>query len=618
IREKLWRGCATGTLDLKSIQEMLRPYLSDKIIRLIITDTQDRIIVSTDPKQAPMQPWNLKKTGVSEPISATMFFWHPGDKKLPSMTRWKQSFYVQETLFRQDLPWKLIVEASVAPLQSTLYIIYVKNLYIVAVLTALALLLSQLFSGALTRPLTKLAKVTANLPEKLTSTQDIEWPVVFTQEMDLLINNFKSMAQTLKINFTKLKLQSDELSQGNRNLSTEVKERQNAEEALRESEKAARRLAQENELIAEIGRIIGSSLNIDEVYERFAEEVHKLIAIDRTTINIINPQDNTATTAYISGTELSHRKKGDVFPLAFTITDEVSRTRTSLLINEENYHDYLERLPGIAIGLQAGFRSLMMIPLISQDEVVAVLQFRSTKLSTYSEKELKLAERVGNQIAGSIANAQLFRERTQVEEQLQHTLDSLRKSMNATIQVMVSTVEARDPYTAGHQLKSANLARAIATEMGLPQEKIDAIRMAGSIHDIGKISIPAEILSKPTKLTEIEFSLIKEHARRGYEMLKHVESPWPLAEIVYQHHERMDGSGYPRKLRGEEILMEARVLSVADVVEAMASHRPYRPGLGIDTALNEIEKNSGVFYDNAVANACLRLFREKGFKLEGA
>jgi HD-GYP domain-containing protein (c-di-GMP phosphodiesterase class II) len=151
--------------------------------------------------------------------------------------------------------------------------------------------------------------------------------------------------------------------------------------------------------------------------------------------------------------------------------------------------------------------------------------------------------------------------------------------------------------------------------MGLPQEKIDGIHMAGSIHDIGKLSIPAEILSKPTRLTDIEFSLIKEHSQTGYEMLKNVESPWPLAQIVYQHHERMDGSGYPRNLKGDEILMEARIMAVSDVVEAMASHRPYRPGLGIDSALAEIEKNKGIFYDNTVADACLRLFREKGYKL---
>ncbi len=208
-------------------------------------------------------------------------------------------------------------------------------------------------------------------------------------------------------------------------------------------------------------------------------------------------------------------------------------------------------------------------------------------------------------------------ERKRVDEKLRQTLESLRKAVGTTIQVMVSAVEARDPYTAGHQARSADLARAIAIEMGLPQEKIEGLRMAGAIHDIGKISIPAELLSKPTKLTNVEFSLIKEHARIGYEMLKDVESPWPMAEIVYQHHERMDGSGYPRNLKGNEIIMEARILAVADVVEAMASHRPYRPTLGIEPSLEEIEKNKGFLYDDAVADACLRLFREKGFKLEG-
>jgi len=206
-------------------------------------------------------------------------------------------------------------------------------------------------------------------------------------------------------------------------------------------------------------------------------------------------------------------------------------------------------------------------------------------------------------------------DRKRAEEQLQQTLESLRKAVNATIQVMVSAVEARDPHTAGHQIRSADLARAIATEMGLSQEKIDGIHMAGTIHDIGKLSIPAEILSKPTKLSEIEFSLIKEHSQKGYEMLKDVKSPWSLAQIIYQHHERMDGSGYPKRLKGDDILIEARILAVADVVEAMASHRPYRPTLGLQAALAEIENNKGMLFDADAVEACLRLFREKGYRL---
>jgi PAS domain S-box-containing protein len=206
-------------------------------------------------------------------------------------------------------------------------------------------------------------------------------------------------------------------------------------------------------------------------------------------------------------------------------------------------------------------------------------------------------------------------EHKRMDTELQRTLDSLRKAFGTTIQVMISAIEMRDPYTAGHQKRCADIARAIATEMGFTQEKIDGIRMVGTIHDIGKLSIPAEILTKPIKLTKIEFSLIKEHSVSGYDMLKDIESPWPLAEIIYQHHERMNGSGYPRKLKGNEILIEARIMAVADVVEAMSSHRPYRAALGIEAALEEIEKNKGILYDNVVVDACLSLFREKGYKL---
>jgi PAS domain S-box-containing protein len=215
----------------------------------------------------------------------------------------------------------------------------------------------------------------------------------------------------------------------------------------------------------------------------------------------------------------------------------------------------------------------------------------------------------------SSAVALIF-QRDLAEESLRQTLESLHKSIGTTIQVMVSAVEARDPYTAGHQLRSADLSRAIAMEMGLPLEKVGGIRIAASIHDIGKLSIPAEILSRPAKLSEIEFCLIKEHSKRGYEILKNVESSWPLAEVVYQHHERMDGSGYPRNLKGDDILMEARILAVADVLEAMVSHRPYRPALGVNTALEEITKNRGTLYDAAVVDACLSLFRDKGFRFK--
>ncbi len=206
-------------------------------------------------------------------------------------------------------------------------------------------------------------------------------------------------------------------------------------------------------------------------------------------------------------------------------------------------------------------------------------------------------------------------ERRKAEAKLKETLNTLRRSINTTIQVLGIASEARDPYTAGHQRRVADLARAIATEMKLPQDAIEGIRMAGAIHDIGKISIPSEILCKPTMLTDLEFSLVKSHCQHSYEIIKDVESPWPLADIVYQHHERIDGSGYPQKLHGDDILIEARILAVADVVEAIMSYRPYRPALGKDIALAEIEHNAGKLYDQKVVEACLKLFREKNFNI---
>jgi HD-GYP domain-containing protein (c-di-GMP phosphodiesterase class II) len=172
-------------------------------------------------------------------------------------------------------------------------------------------------------------------------------------------------------------------------------------------------------------------------------------------------------------------------------------------------------------------------------------------------------------------------------------------------------VETRDRYTAGHQQRVTQLACAIAQELGLSNKQIQMIRMAGRLHDLGKIFIPIEILSKPGQLNEMELAIIKTHPRASYDILKNIDFPWPIADIVLQHHERTNGSGYPAGLRGEDILMEARILAVSDVVEAMSSHRPYRPALGVETALKEIVQNKGILYDPDVVNACLRVFWEK-------
>jgi putative nucleotidyltransferase with HDIG domain len=179
-----------------------------------------------------------------------------------------------------------------------------------------------------------------------------------------------------------------------------------------------------------------------------------------------------------------------------------------------------------------------------------------------------------------------------------------------------NALDIKDPYTAGHQKKVVYLAVAIAEELGLSEDQIKGISVAGNLHDIGKIYVPSEILSKPGKLSDIEFAMIKSHCQAGFEIIKEIEFPWPVAEVILQHHERMDGSGYPRGLTGDQLLLEARIMAVADVVEAMASHRPYRPALGIDIALAEISENRDILYDPDVVDACLRIFGEKGFKLK--
>jgi response regulator RpfG family c-di-GMP phosphodiesterase len=214
-------------------------------------------------------------------------------------------------------------------------------------------------------------------------------------------------------------------------------------------------------------------------------------------------------------------------------------------------------------------------------------------------RELELESR-----AHSEQLERLVRMRT---DELYRSLKKLRATLEGTIRAMAATVEMRDPYTAGHQARVAQLASAVGAELGLRDHEVKGVHLAGMIHDLGKIAVPSEILNKPGRITDAEFLLIKSHPRVAYDILRHVKFPWPIADMVVQHHERLDGSGYPDRLSGEEILMGARILGVADVVEAMASHRPYRPALGLEKALEEISSKRGVLYDPDVVDACIKV-----------
>lgn len=252
----------------------------------------------------------------------------------------------------------------------------------------------------------------------------------------------------------------------------------------------------------------------------------------------------------------------------------------------------------------------LLVPLENNGHLAGMLLLSSrVPNEPYSKEERKLLEMVGADVAVNIDNANLY-------ENMKQKHGELQKAMDGVIHAVSLVVETRDPYTAGHQRRVAELARAIAKEMGLSEWQIMGIYIAGLLHDVGKVAVPSDILSKPGKINENEFSIIKNHCQVGYEILRRIDFPWPVTKAVLQHHERMDGSGYPGGLSGEDIVLEARILGVADVVEAMSSHRPYRPAVGLDSALQEISQASGILYDPEVVEACLSLLRKDEPKFE--
>lgn len=266
--------------------------------------------------------------------------------------------------------------------------------------------------------------------------------------------------------------------------------------------------------------------------------------------------------------------------------------------------------------LKRGYKADIAIPLdIDGEGAKGALTIYSEREDVFDEEEVKLLTEMAGDLAYGINSLRTRNARNQTARELEISLEKMRRLVLDTVDALAVSLEIRDPYTAGHQKRVAMLAVEIAKDMGFSADQIEGVSIAATIHDIGKIAIPSEILSKPGKISEVEFALIKTHAQASYDIIKNIEFPWTVGEIILQHHERMDGSGYPQGLKGEEILLAARIIAVADVVEAMSSHRPYRPALGLDIALEEISRNKGIVYDSDVVDACLNLFINKGFVL---
>ncbi|TCJ12228.1 PAS domain S-box protein [Parasulfuritortus cantonensis] len=267
-------------------------------------------------------------------------------------------------------------------------------------------------------------------------------------------------------------------------------------------------------------------------------------------------------------------------------------------------------------GPDGGIAASIALPLRDNGAAFGVLNVYAEVRDAFSTEEIALLTELADDLAFGIVTLRTRAERESLEAARRAGNDRLKRALLGTIQALAMTVEKRDPYTAGHQQKVARLAVAIATELGWPPDQIEGVRLGGMLHDIGKIYVPSEILSRPGKLSELEFGLIRSHPEVGYEILQGVELPWPVAEIILQHHERLDGKGYPHGLTGDRIIPEARLLAIADVVEAMASHRPYRAALGVDSALEEIVRCRGSQFDADMVDGCVRVFRERGFRFE--
>lgn len=269
--------------------------------------------------------------------------------------------------------------------------------------------------------------------------------------------------------------------------------------------------------------------------------------------------------------------------------------------------------PWRAEALRRGFASCLALPLRPDGPTVGTLVLFNAEPEAFTKDEVRLLEELAEDLSFGIANLRTRSERDRAVHERAAYLERLRKVAVDTVQAISAIVELRDPYTAGHQKRVAQLAAAISRELGLPEERIEGIRFGSLIHDIGKIYVPAEFLNRPGQLTDLELQVIKTHTRAGYAIVKDIDFPWPVAQMIHQHHELLDGSGYPLGLKGSEIILEARILAVADVLEAMVSHRPYRPARGLDVALAELEGSRGKLYDEAAVRACLALFVEERF-----
>jgi PAS domain S-box-containing protein/putative nucleotidyltransferase with HDIG domain len=382
-----------------------------------------------------------------------------------------------------------------------------------------------------------------------------------------------------------------------------------------------------DELLHKLNRALKVVTECDQILVRATEENKLLLDICQVIVNLGGYK--FAWVGYVS-----HEKDKNIRPIAYAGYERGFLDAVKLnLGNKENEpvtQAILTGKPAIVKNLSAGtthdqwrdeatkrgYAAMIALPLSENSRIFGSLNIFSGELDVFDAEEVKLLKELADDLAYGIIALETRAQGRKSAEELQRSYKKLRKIFEQTVNALASAVGKRDPYTTDHQRRVTILACTIAKEMGLSDEQINGLRLAGMLHDIGKLAVPSEILSKPTRLSEAEFTIIKTHPRVASDILRAIEFPWPIAEIVLQHHERIDGSGYPQGLSNNSILLEARILAIADVVEAISSHRPYRPAYSLEYTLEEISKNKGVIYDPEIVDICLRLFRDREFRFE--
>jgi PAS domain S-box-containing protein/putative nucleotidyltransferase with HDIG domain len=365
-----------------------------------------------------------------------------------------------------------------------------------------------------------------------------------------------------------------------------------------------KREEQTKAVLYKISNEVNNAQNLQDLFQLIRDQLGTIIDTRNFFVALRNKGDNTVSLAYFA----DEQEPAKSVPTGKTLTSYVIENNRSLLVTDNDIRQ-MKRAGQIDM-IRTPARVWLGVPLRLKDDVIGALVVQNYHdPGVYTRKDLEVLEFVSEQVAAAI-------ERKRVDEEMKLNFQRLKKTSTSIIFTMAKILELRDPYTAGHQQRVARLACAIAREMGLSEEQVDGIFMAALIHDIGKIYVPAEILNRPAKLNETEMDLVKTHPSIGYDIVKEIDFAQPVDRIIAQHHERIDGSGYPDGINSGDIILEARILAVADVVEAMASHRPYRPALSIDDALGEIDKYRDNLYDTRVVDACLKIFRNNNFKFD--